>query len=96
MGAPRRPDLLGHLGNLLGGSISPAQYWRWYIEAQPDIEASANDADLDLAWSVEHRFAEYTGGHIDAATLVAAIRADVQAYATAAAAQSRSQTVRVA
>jgi hypothetical protein len=82
MGAPRRPDLLGHLGSLLNGSMSPAQYWQWYVEAAPDLEASVGDDELDLAWTVEHRFAEYTGGHIDAAALLEAIRSDVAGHAS--------------
>ncbi len=76
---PRRPDLRSHPGSLLGGSISPARFREWYVEAQPEIEAAGDDDELDLVWAVEHRFAGYTGGHIDAAMLVAAIRDDVAA-----------------
>lgn len=75
-----RPDLLSTLGSLLGCGISPARFREWYVEAKPDIEAVADDDELDLARSVEHRFAEYTGGHIDAAAPIAAIRADVTAH----------------
>ncbi len=77
---PRRPDLRSHPGSLLGGSISPARFREWYVEAQPEIEAAADDDELDLARAVEYRFAESTGGHIDATMLVAAIRDDVAAH----------------
>ena len=76
---PSSPDLLGHLGKLLNGSIDHAQFWRWLSEADDAIEAHGSNAEVELARAVDLRFAEYTGGHISDRQLLSAIRGEVAA-----------------
>jgi hypothetical protein len=77
MANPSSPDLLGHLGRLLNGSIGVAQFWDWLVEADDAIEAHGSDAEDELARAVDLRFGEYTSGHISANRLLYAIRREV-------------------
>lgn len=73
------PDLVGQIGDFLNHRIDAAQFWRWFVAAMPAIEGGAPEDLVDLAWRVEHRFAEFTGGYIDEATLRAAIGRELSA-----------------
>lgn len=79
MGAPHfeAPDLVGHIGNVVNHRIGVDQFWRWFVAAMPEIEDKGPDSLVDLAWRVEHRFAEYTSGYIDDGQLIAALRGDL-------------------
>ena len=82
MGLPHLdpPDLPGHLGKLLNQRMSAAQFWRWFVDALPRIDEVAPDNEAALAWRVEHRFAEWTGGHIDEDALRAVLARDVAEF----------------
>lgn len=71
------PDLVGQIGGVLNQCIGVDQFWRWFVAAMPTIEDHGDDAVVDLAWRVEHRFAEYTSGYIDAERLTDALRRDL-------------------
>jgi hypothetical protein len=67
------PDLRGHLTLLLGGAVSPASFWTWFVGVESAMESCASDDMFDLYQTVEAIFAEYTGGHIDRHRLLASI-----------------------
>lgn len=85
MGSPHlaAPDLPGHLGKFLNHRTSAAQFWRWFVANMPRIEESGSDAEVDFAWRVEHRYAEWTGGHIDEEVLRGALARDVAEFGLA-------------
>lgn len=74
---PASPDLLGHLGSLLNGSMSVAQFWRWLAAANDAIEASGSDAEVELVRVLDLRIAEYSSGRICEERLLQAIRREV-------------------
>jgi len=71
------PDLFGHLKGLLGGTVSLAQFRRWFADASWRIEAFGNDEDNELAARVENRLAEHSGGHVTDDCLLDTIRQDL-------------------
>ena len=77
MAAVPEPDLLGHLGGMLSGRVPLDAFRHWFANALWALEESADEDTLDFAYLVENRLAEYSGGHVEAADLVRALRADL-------------------
>jgi hypothetical protein len=70
------PNLRGQLAGFLEGVIALDDLYRWSWDNSGAIEEYGSDEDVALLNLVLHRFAEYTGGHIDASELVDALRTD--------------------
>jgi hypothetical protein len=70
------PNLRGQLAGFLAGVIGLDEFYRWSWDNSGAIEEYGRDEDVALLNLVLHRFAEYTGGHIDASELVDALRTD--------------------
>ncbi|MGH2616575.1 MAG: hypothetical protein ACRDJC_15145 [Thermomicrobiales bacterium] len=70
------PNLRGHLVGFLEGVIEIEEFYRWSWDNSGAIEEHGSDNDVELLNLVLHRFAEYTGGYIDAANLLDALRTD--------------------
>jgi len=69
-------DVRGHLLAFLTHELSAEAFHGWFLRTLWDIEQHASDDEADLAATVEHRPAEYTGGHIDEARPRAALTDD--------------------
>lgn len=70
------PNLRGQLAGFLDGVIALDNLYRWSWDNSGAIEEYGSDEDVALLNLVLHRFAEYTGGHIDAAQLRDALQTD--------------------
>jgi hypothetical protein len=64
-----------HLGKLLGGDVSPAAFWHWFINRWWSAESSVPDEDWALGESIEHLFYIYNDGHYTEEELKREIRA---------------------
>ena len=70
------PDIREQLAGLLASVIDLGEFQRWFWASYTAIEQQGSDEDVDLLLLVLNRFAEYTGGHIDASELRDAFRTD--------------------
>lgn len=62
---------------LLNRSIDIAQFWDWFVDAEDAVEAHGSEAEVELARSVDLRFAEYSSGHIDEVRLLFALEREL-------------------
>jgi hypothetical protein len=74
------PDLRGHLGLLLDGSLSVPEFWTWFVRIESAMESCASDDMFDLYLAVEAVFAEFTSGHLGQRRLLERIALEVQAH----------------
>ena len=74
------PDfgIRGQLTGLLAGTGSLSEFYRWFVETIDDAEADADDSTWDLFLSVENVLAQWTGGHLNDAETVQALRQVVE------------------
>lgn len=77
---PSFGDVAGHLGLLLDGLLSLDQFSRWLADEVPRIEADGDDDLIGFASLVENRLAERSGGHINDALLLTALREDMRLW----------------
>lgn len=77
-------DLLPYLTRLLNGSLALDDFRHWFANALWDIESDGDPATIDLAYLVENRLAEFSGGHFDEARLRAVLADDLRQLTTPA------------
>ncbi len=80
MDARQDLDLRSHLGMLLSGALSLESFRHWFASALWDIEESTDDDTVEFAYLLENRLAEYSGGYVTDAELIAGLRADFLAH----------------
>ena len=71
------PNLRGQLAGFLEGIIALDELSRWSWENSGAIEEYGSDEDIALLNLVQHWFAEYTSGYIDALEFIDALRMDM-------------------
>ncbi len=73
MNASPHIELLDRLGSYLAGDLSLGEFHDWLVETLPDIEQVDDPNAARLAYRIEHRLAEHSGGHITEDELRAAL-----------------------
>lgn len=71
---------LEQLAGFVGRAIEPAQFWRWFAQAEAAIEQHAPDNLVDLASRIQNRFAEWSGGGVEDDLLRAVIACDAAEF----------------